>query len=193
MSNALQDKPPVAKNSATVKDFHEVIALLCPKATVHIEPGGEKDGGVWLDIRENEVRVTAEWRPGVGIGIYHPGQNAYGTSPQEIFRNLPMAARRIRQLLRAQSPKPLGLRMLRNLLDLSQEDLASKLHVKQGAVSKLESRDDVKLQSLVNVVRAMGGDVEIRVHFTECELPILVPPQRKQAQSAKSRKEKVHA
>jgi DNA-binding XRE family transcriptional regulator len=192
MSKALQNKPSAPKNAPTVEDFQEVIAFVCPKATVRIEPGGEKNGGVWLDVQENGVRVTAEWRPGLGIGIYHPGGNAYGTSPQEIFRNLPMAARRIRQLLRAQNPKPLGLRMLRNLLDLSQEDLASKLHVKQGAVSKLESRGDVKLQSLVNAVRAMGGDVEIRVHFTDCELPILVPAQRKQAQSAKGRREAVH-
>jgi predicted XRE-type DNA-binding protein len=193
MTKLLQNKPPATKSENTVETFQKVIAVLCPKAAVQVESGGEKAGNVWVDIEENGVHVTAEWRPALGVGIYHPGENAYGTSPQEVFRDLPMAARRIRQLLRDQQAKPLGLRMLRNLLELSQEDVASKLHVKQAAVSRLESRKDVKLQSLVSMVRAMGGEVEVRVHFPECELPILVPPQRTQTRPAKILRKVVHA
>jgi DNA-binding XRE family transcriptional regulator len=191
MSKILQNPSKAAKNPNTVETFQKVIAFLCPKASIRVEEGGEKAGNVWFDIEENGIQVTAEWRPGLGIGIYHPDAKAYGTSPQEVFPDVAMAGRRVRQLLGARNPKP--LRMIRDLLELSQEEVAGKLQVKQAAISRLEARKDPKLQSLINAVRAMGGNIEVRARFKGGEFPILMSPEREQNQPARRRREAVHA
>lgn len=56
------------------------------------------------------------------------------------------------------------LRVARNL---SQENLAQVLGVKQNAVSKLERRTDMYVSSLRNVIRAMGGDLRIEAVFPD--------------------------
>jgi transcriptional regulator with XRE-family HTH domain len=56
------------------------------------------------------------------------------------------------------------LRVARNM---SQENLAQVLGVKQNAVSKLERRTDMYVSSLRNVIRAMGGDLRIEAVFPE--------------------------
>jgi transcriptional regulator with XRE-family HTH domain len=49
--------------------------------------------------------------------------------------------------------------------DVSQEELAKILGVKQTNVSKVERREDMWLSTLVTYVRAIGGDMEIIAHF----------------------------
>jgi DNA-binding XRE family transcriptional regulator len=191
MSKTLPKPFKAAKNSNASETFSKLVALLCPQASIEIEDGGEKTGNVWFDIEQDQIRVTAEWRPGLGIGIYHPEANAYGTSPQEVFPDVAMAGRRVRQLLEAKDSKP--LRMIRDLLELSQEEVADKLQVKQAAVSRLEARKDPKLQSIINAVKAMGGDIEVRARFKGGEFPILLTEQRTEPQPAKRRREAVHA
>jgi transcriptional regulator with XRE-family HTH domain len=83
--------------------------------------------------------------------------------------------------------------MIRDLLELSQEEVAGKLQVKQAAVSRLEARKDPKLQSLINAVRAMGGNIEVRARFKGGEFPILMSPEREQNEPARRRREAVHA
>jgi predicted XRE-type DNA-binding protein len=193
MAKLLENKPARANAANTAEGFKELIVSLCPKAEVRMEAGGEKAGNAWLRIKDNEVCVTVEWRPGSGVGIYHPGAHAYGESPQEVFSDLPIAARRVQQLLKAQALNQPGLRTLRKLFNFSQKELAGRLRIEQAAVSRMEGRKDVKLQSLVNAVRAMGGEVEIRVHFNGGELPILMSKHNKSDRSAKKLRRPVHA
>jgi transcriptional regulator with XRE-family HTH domain len=49
----------------------------------------------------------------------------------------------------------------RHARNLSQEQLAQTLSVKQAAVSKLEKRTDMYISTLRNFIKAMGGDLEI--------------------------------
>ena len=56
------------------------------------------------------------------------------------------------------------LRVARNM---SQENLAQVLGVRQNAVSKLERRTDMYVSSLRNVIRAMGGDLRIEAVFPD--------------------------
>jgi transcriptional regulator with XRE-family HTH domain len=49
--------------------------------------------------------------------------------------------------------------------DVSQEELANILGVKQTNVSKVERREDMRLSTLVTYVRAIGGDIEIIAQF----------------------------
>jgi len=56
---------------------------------------------------------------------------------------------------------------LRKARNLTQNDLAEKLHVDQGAVSKLEKRTDVYLSTLREYVEALGGELVLRADFPD--------------------------
>lgn len=60
-----------------------------------------------------------------------------------------------------------ALRDIRRSRSLSQEQVAKKLGGKQVYVSRLESRSDVKVSTLRDYVRALGGDLELIVTFPE--------------------------
>jgi hypothetical protein len=50
---------------------------------------------------------------------------------------------------------------------LTQEQVAKKLGGKQVYVSRLESRDDVKVSTLRGYVKALGGELQLLVTFPE--------------------------
>ncbi|MGH8701077.1 MAG: helix-turn-helix domain-containing protein [Burkholderiales bacterium] len=59
----------------------------------------------------------------------------------------------------------MALPELRRALKVSQEDLAKLLEVTQANVSKIESRADLHLSTLVAYIEALGGEVEILARF----------------------------
>jgi len=50
---------------------------------------------------------------------------------------------------------------LREALQVSQGDLAKKLRVTQAAISRLERRPNVLIESIANYVEALGGRLEL--------------------------------
>ena len=77
------------------------------------------------------------------------------------------AAEKKRALLEA-----IPLQELRHARNLSQEQLAQTLSVKQAAVSKLEKRTDMYVSTLRNFIKAMGGDLEIVAKFPDGSVQI---------------------
>ncbi|MHB8772482.1 MAG: helix-turn-helix domain-containing protein [Syntrophales bacterium] len=69
-------------------------------------------------------------------------------------------------------PVTMRLQALRQARNLSQEQLAKNLSVKQAAVSKLEKRADMHISTLRNLVKAMGGDLEIIATFSDWSVRI---------------------
>jgi DNA-binding XRE family transcriptional regulator len=67
----------------------------------------------------------------------------------------------------------LTLKCLREKLGLSQAELAERLEVQQPAISKLERRQNLELNTLRSVVIALGGTIEIIVKVPDRE-PILL-------------------
>lgn len=61
----------------------------------------------------------------------------------------------------------MALDELREVRAMTQEHLASLLGIKQAAVSKMERRTDMYVSTLRDMVRAMGGQLEISAHFPE--------------------------
>jgi len=62
------------------------------------------------------------------------------------------------------------LRKLRAARELTQENLASVLRVKQSEVSKIERRTDMYISTLASYVKAMGGALEVRAAFPNGEI-----------------------
>ena len=61
----------------------------------------------------------------------------------------------------------MALDELRAAREMTQEQLATILGVRQAAVSKLERRADMYVSTLRSVIKAMGGRLEIRAVFPD--------------------------
>jgi DNA-binding transcriptional regulator YiaG len=61
----------------------------------------------------------------------------------------------------------MALDELREARELTQEQLARALKINQAAVSKMERRTDLYLSTLQAVIRAMGGELELRAVFPD--------------------------
>jgi predicted transcriptional regulator len=72
----------------------------------------------------------------------------------------------------AQLKQEMALQELRQALDLTQKELAGKLHVNQAAVSKFENQSDIYIGTLRKILAAMGGELRITAHFDEGDVQI---------------------
>lgn len=61
---------------------------------------------------------------------------------------------------------------LRALAGLTQEEVARKLGIKQPSLSKLESQEDMQISTLLRLVEALGGSLEIIAHMPTGEIRI---------------------
>jgi transcriptional regulator with XRE-family HTH domain len=59
------------------------------------------------------------------------------------------------------------LRDLRNARNLTQQELANVLGIKQDSVSRLERRADMLLSTMTNYVEAMGGTLRLIAEFPD--------------------------
>jgi predicted transcriptional regulator len=79
-------------------------------------------------------------------------------SPKARRRSEAKANRMIREM---------ALDELRVARQLTQEQLASQLKVRQPAIAKLERRADMYLSTLRSVIKAMGGELDVRAVFPD--------------------------
>jgi transcriptional regulator with XRE-family HTH domain len=66
----------------------------------------------------------------------------------------------------------LPLAELRQARQLSQEQLAAELDVRQPAIAKIEKKTDMYISTLRRFIEAMGGQLEIRAHFPDGDVRI---------------------
>src|SRR5882724_4835004 len=66
----------------------------------------------------------------------------------------------------------MALDELREARKLTQEQLAERFKVGQPAIAKLEKRTDMYLSTLRGVIKAMGGELEIRAVFSDGDIRI---------------------
>lgn len=72
----------------------------------------------------------------------------------------------------------LRLAELRAARGLTQDALSEEMAVSQAHVSQIERKDDLYLSTLQSYVRALGGELHLRVVFPdhqEFDLPLAVP------------------
>jgi len=72
------------------------------------------------------------------------------------------AAEKTQQLL-----QDMPLQELRQARKISQEQLAKSMHTRQSNVSRIEKRTDMYISTLRDVIKGMGGDLEIVARFPD--------------------------
>lgn len=155
-----------------IKTFLAALAGRDSSLKPQIEPGGEKAGNWWIDLL-GKKRITIEWRPEFGFGFSVGDAKGYGEGPAEIFRSPARAAHRVMQLIAPQpASTPTGLRAVRELYGVTQDQIATRLKKGQAAISRLETRNDSKIETISKYVQALGGKMEIRAVFPDGQLPI---------------------
>jgi ParB-like chromosome segregation protein Spo0J len=63
----------------------------------------------------------------------------------------------------------LALRDIRKARQMTQEQIAERLGGKQVYISRMEKRADVKVSTLRDYIRALGGDLQLLVTFPDGE------------------------
>ena len=66
----------------------------------------------------------------------------------------------------------MALGELRKALDLTQEEIANSLGMKQAAISKFEHQSDIYLSTLRKILFAMGADLKVVAHFPDGDVLI---------------------
>ncbi|NBC97392.1 MAG: XRE family transcriptional regulator [Deinococcus-Thermus bacterium] len=64
------------------------------------------------------------------------------------------------------------LKALRQDRDVSQAELAELMSIRQASVSKIENQQDIRLSTLRRYVHALGGELELRVHFQDRDVRV---------------------
>lgn len=68
--------------------------------------------------------------------------------------------------------REMALDELRQARQMTQEQLAARLKVRQPAIAKLERRADMYLSTLRSVIKAMGGELDVRAVFPDGSIRI---------------------
>lgn len=106
-----------------------------------------------------------QWQEGRGFGVSSSPAQAFGEGADEVYHDEEAAYGRVVSLLLSGTftspPEPVRLRELRKERGLSQAELAELLNKQQGEISKIERRHDVKLSTLRDYVRSVGGTLQV--------------------------------
>jgi transcriptional regulator with XRE-family HTH domain len=86
---------------------------------------------------------------------------------RDLVAKMPPESRQRAQEKKRQLLAAMPLDELRAAREMTQEQLAAVLGIRQAAVSKLERRADMYVSTLRNVIKAMGGRLEIRAVFPD--------------------------
>jgi len=68
--------------------------------------------------------------------------------------------------------REMEIRELRKALDITQEELAIALEMKQSAISRIEHQSDMFISTLRSILSAMGATLKIVASFPEGDIQI---------------------
>jgi transcriptional regulator with XRE-family HTH domain len=142
-----------------------------PEAKVELTPPARSDGVWWLDLQLKGKRVVVEWNASLGFGVTTPDSDSFGEQADESYPSFEKVIWRVDQLLvnedRTSPSFTILLARLREMRGVTQQELASRLGIRQASISGLERREDMQLSTLRRVVQALGGNVQIFAKFPE--------------------------
>ena len=89
-----------------------------------------------------------------------------GIPVEEYLKTLPRERQaRIKEGTRRLITEYDALQELRTAIGVTQDDLADILDVKQGNISRFESRDDHKISALAAYIAGLGGQLRLTARF----------------------------
>lgn len=138
---------------------------------------GDQDRAAWVDIIRDKLSVTIEYLPERGFGLYldSDGEDGFDSGPAEVYRNHRPLINRLRKIFDGGGQLPITrLRDIREVLGVSQKQLSTIFNQEQSSISKMESRDKIFLNTLVSYIHNLGGTLEMKIHFKECDLPLAI-------------------
>lgn len=159
----------MSKNDNAIETLGKQLAGDCSEANVSMDKP-KRASGVWfLDICRDGHSVNVQWQPKRGFGVSSSADSQYGEGPDEVYDDREAVRHRVLSLLLSRgetSPPPsVRLAQLRRELGLSQIELAERLSVQQGAVSRMERRGDIKISSLREYCRSLGCNLTLMAMF----------------------------
>ena len=158
---------------AAIRQILEALETMHTGLDLRCERGGDTSGDWWIDVGHQRGSFTVHWAPEFGFGL-HPASDAavFGELSTERYRDTVMLLRRVGQLLDEGEIGTVGLRDLREMQGLSQAELAARLGIQQAAISKVERRQDLHLDTLSAIIEALGGTLEMKAKFPGGEVPL---------------------
>jgi DNA-binding transcriptional regulator YiaG len=152
-----------------LEQLRDRLANRFPNASLAID-APDVDTATWfLDAELQGHLVVVQWRVDRGFGISTPARDDFGAKPHELYESLEAAYDRVVELLLSQTRTIPGLSLprIRESRGLSQTDIAQRLRINQGAVSRLERRGDMLVGTLRNLISAMGGRLKLIAEFPD--------------------------
>lgn len=139
---------------------------------LEIDMPDDQNAEVWIDISRGDFFTNVSYRPNIGFGVYLEAPE-FGQRPDEVHLNPSRAAKRVQQLYRSfeenGSNAALDLVSMRELFEVTQQQLADALGIKQPSVQRVEKRANIQFDTLRNYVIALGGRIESRVVFPDLD------------------------
>jgi len=159
----------MSKKSTQIENLAKQLADDCPSATVSIDKPKRADGVWFLDVSHDGHTVNVQWQAKHGFGVSGSADASYGEGPDEIYEDTDAVRHRVLSLLlsRGETSPPPAVRLaeLRREMGLSQIEIAERLSVQQGAVSRMERRGDWKISSLREYCQTLGGNLTLMATF----------------------------
>jgi len=91
---------------------------------------------------------------------------------RKLIENLPSERKDRIRIKTGVLKNEMALHELRQALQLTQEELANTLDMKQNAISKFEHQSDIFISTLRKILFAMGADLKIVAHFPDGDVVI---------------------
>ncbi len=155
------------------------IQLEIPQAVLMVDRP-ESDSGIWhLDVHARDRAVVVTWKPQKPFGVSTPSSVPYGEMSHESYGDRLSTVQRVVQLLKSgrktTGTRTAALKNVRKARRVSQQELAHRLQVEQGSISKFENRQDFQLSTLRKVMKELGGKLEVYVRFPDESFRIALP------------------
>lgn len=159
----------MSKNENPIQTLCKRLTKNCFDASVSLDKPRRASGIWFLDIVRDGHSVNVQWQAKRGFGVSSSPDNHYGEGPDEVYEDSEAVRHRVLSLLlsKGETSPPAAVRLaeLRRELGLSQIEMAERLSVQQGAVSRMERRGDIKVSSLREYCQSLGGRLRLMAQF----------------------------
>lgn len=168
-----------------------------PKAVAELIRPRDSKGRWTLEVEHDGWLAVLVWIPlrGFGVTVGPVDEDAgYGENPDQAYPgDADDLVDHVVQLLKTKSrtspPRSVALKEIRARCGVTQAEIAERLSIQQGTVSKLERSEHLDVSKLSEVVRAMGGELELWVRFPDdAPVKLLPPPAPPRARTKRRRR-----